>query len=297
VGAVATVDGSEPITLAAGIGLTEGPLWTSDGRLIVVSVSRGLVFEVDLDGAGARAIADVGGAPSGLAEDGDGAVWIAQGGSHLRRDPDRDVLPSVQLLAGDRATSVVSDGLHAPNDLVVGPDGHLWFTDPRGPALHGEPQPGRVWALERAGAEPEVAVDGILYPNGIAFGAHPRVLYVAETATRRVLRYPCEDGALGDPEPLVELADGHPDGLALDAAGHLLIAATTAGAVVVVDPGGREVERIDTGPGSMPTNLCFGGPDLSTLFVTVAKGGRVLAYRRDVGGLPLPPFATSQHKC
>jgi gluconolactonase len=78
--------------------------------------------------------------------------------------------------------------------------------------------------------------------------------------------------------------------LALDAAGHLLIAATTAGAVAVVDPGGREVERIDTGPGSMPTNLCFGGPDLSTLFVTVAKGGRVLAYRRDVGGLPLPPF-------
>jgi gluconolactonase len=280
--------------LASRLGLTEGPLWTTDGRLLVVSVSRGLVFEIDLAGGASRALVDVGGAPSGLAQDSEGRIWVAQGGSHLRRAPDREVSPAIQLLAGGRARVAASAGLHAPNDLVAGPDGRLWFTDPRGPALHGEPEPGRVWRLDRDGDAPELAADGVLFPNGIAFAPDPAVLYVAETATRRVLRYRCTDGELDDPDVLAELADGHPDGLAIDAAGNVLVAATTAGAVVVLDPDGVEIERIDTGAGSMPTNLCFGGNALATLFITLAKGGRVIALPRATPGLPLPPFRAAE---
>jgi gluconolactonase len=283
----------EAITLASGIGLTEGPLWTSDGRLLVVSVSRGLVFEVDTTHGGARSIADVGGAPSGLAEDARGAIWIAQGGSHLRREPDRWVAPAIQVLDSGGASLAARDGLHAPNDLVVGPDGDIWFTDPVGAPLHGTPEHGRIWTLADDGSPPTLAAGGALYPNGLAFDADGDVLYVAETATRRVLAYPHHGGALGDPQLFVELHDGHPDGLAVDVAGNVVIAAPTASAVVVVDPSGTEVERLDTGAGSMPTNVCFGGPGLATLFVTVAKGGRVLAFERDVGGLPLPPFRTT----
>jgi gluconolactonase len=282
----------EPITLASGIGLTEGPLWTSDGRLLVVSVSRGLVFEVDTASGDAHAIADVGGAPSGLAEDAHGAIWIAQGGSHLRRDHDRWVAPGIQVLDGDGASRAAQDGLHAPNDLVVGPDGRVWFTDPVGAPLHGTPEQGQIWTLEDGGSQPALAARGALYPNGLAFDGDGGILYVAETATRRVLAYPCDGSALGDPDAVVELRDGHPDGLAVDVAGNLLVAAPTAGAVIVVDPAGTEVERLDTGAGSMPTNVCFGGPGLATLFVTVAKGGRVLAFEREVSGLPLPPFRT-----
>jgi gluconolactonase len=284
-------DGGRPVrTLAAGLGLTEGPLWTRDGRLLVVSISRGTVFEIDLGGGGARALADVGGAPSGLAEDADGAIWIAQGGSHLRRDPDREVPPAVQRLDGAHAQLVATAQLAAPNDLVVGPAGLLWFTDPHGAALHGTPEPGRIWTLDRRDGALRLAAEGALYPNGLAFAPDPAVLYVAETATRRLLRYPCADGVLGASEVLAELSDGHPDGLAVDAAGNLVVAATTAGAVIVLDPDGVELERIETGTGSVPTNVCYGGPELATLFVTVAKGGRVLAVPRKVPGLPLPPF-------
>ena len=63
--------------LAAGVGFTEGPLWTRDGRLLVVAMSRGLVVEVDLGGGVVGAV-ETGGGPNGLAEGPDDAVWVAQ---------------------------------------------------------------------------------------------------------------------------------------------------------------------------------------------------------------------------
>ena len=268
----------QPRTLASGIGLTEGPLWTAAGELLVTSVSRGTLYAVALDGSGARAIADPGGAPSGLAQSADGTLWIAQGGSQLRRDPDREVPPGIQRL-GEELAFAARGAFAAPNDLAVGPDGRVWFTDPRGAALHGEPEPGRIWALDGTA---ELVAEGALYPNGLAFTDD--ALIVAETATRRLLRYPYDEGALGEPEPFAQLGDGHPDGLAIDAEGNVFVAATTAGAVLVLAPDGSPRERIETGPGSMPTNVCFGA---STLFVTVARGGRVLAFERDVHGRQL----------
>jgi gluconolactonase len=277
-------------TLASGLGLTEGPLWTSDGRLLVVSVSRGLVYEVDLDGARARPLVNLGGAPSGLAEDREGTFWVAQGGSQLRRDDAAPVPPSIQHVTGASVASAAHTGLTAPNDCVVGQDGVLWFTDPAGSPLHGTPEPGRVWTLGPGGAL-SLKADGVLYPNGIAFSPDLAALYVAETATRRVLRFPLHGSALGPVQTVIELSDGHPDGLAVDADGNIIIAATTAGAVVLAAPDGTEIDRITIGPGSMPTNVCFGGDDLATLFVTVAKGGRVLAVPRKVPGLALPAFS------
>src|SRR4051794_28985140 len=265
-----------PTMLASGLGLTEGPLWSDAGELLVTSVSRGVIYAVALDGSGARAIAHPGGAPSGLARSADGTVWIAQGGSQLRRAPDREVPPSIQRLGESEA---VRGGFAAPNDLPVGPDGRVWFTDPKGHALHGEPEPGRIWALDGTA---EVVAEGALYPNGLAFT--DAALLVAETATRRILRYPYADGAIGAPEPFAQLEDGHPDGLAIDAEGNVFVAATTAGAVIVLAPGGACRERIETGAGSLPTNVCFGG---TRLFVTVAKGGRVLAFEREVPGRQL----------
>lgn len=277
-------------TLASGLGLTEGPLWTSDGRLLVVSVSRGIVYEVDLDGAGAQPLVDLGGAPSGLAEDREGTLWVAQGGSQLRRDAAAPIPPGIQQVTGAAVAFAASTGLTAPNDCVVGRDGVLWFTDPAGSPLHGPPERGRVWTLDAAGVL-SLKADSVLYPNGIAFSPDLTALYVAETATRRVLRFPLHGGTLGPAQTVVELSDGHPDGLAVDADGNIFIAAPTADAVVIADPDGTEIDRITIGPGSMPTNTCFGGPDLATLFVTVAKGGRVLAVPSKVPGLALPAFS------
>jgi gluconolactonase len=60
--------------------------------------------------------------------------------------------------------------------------------------------------------------------------------------------------------------------------------------VQVFDRDGRCLERLDCGEGSMPTNCCFGGPEGRTLFVTDSRGERVLAFEREVAGLPLFPF-------
>ncbi|HEY6762951.1 MAG TPA: SMP-30/gluconolactonase/LRE family protein, partial [Baekduia sp.] len=124
--------------MAAGLGFTEGPLWTADGRLLVVSVSRGLIYAVPPEGGEGVVAAEPGGNPTGLCEDAAGTVWIAQGGGHAPTRSLRPTVPSLQAWGDGRVDDVAVDGLHAPNDCVVGPDGRVWFTDPRGSALDAE---------------------------------------------------------------------------------------------------------------------------------------------------------------
>lgn len=283
---------AEVRVLARDIGFTEGPVWTSDERLLVTSVSRGLVYGVSLDGGEAAPVLEPGGGPNGMAEDADGVLWIAQnGGTIVRSRSSRVVTPSIQRARDAEVEDVLTDGLDAPNDCVAAPDGRLWFTDPRGPAHAGEPESGRLWALDPRTGGAEVLQHGLRYPNGLAFGPDPADFYLAETATRRILRFRISGGGLSAPEVFATLPAGEPDGLAFDCDGRLHVAATTADAVMVLDPGGRCVEMLDLGGRCFPTNLCFGGPGLATLLVTAGKGGRVLAVERRTPGLSLPVAA------
>lgn len=257
-----------PRCLASGIGFTEGPLWTHDGRLLVTSVSRGLIYEVDVRAGGATAVCNPGGRPTGLAEDDRGEIWIAQ------MNPDR---PGIQKIARDVAIDVVGKDTDSPTDCTVGPDGKLWFTDPRGNAMGDDRQPGHVRTLDRTTLVVATVAGGTYFPNGIAFDRTGRWLYVAETATGRVLRGETASLRL---VPWFDLPRGRPDGLAVDRDGRVYIAATAAAAVLVASAAGELIEEIALGPGALPTNVCFGGPDLGTLFVTVPSGGRVLAVER-----------------
>jgi gluconolactonase len=285
-------EGSAGRVLADRLGFTEGPLWTSDHRLLVASVSRGLVYDVDLDGAGSRVVVEVGGGLSGLAEDAAGAIWIAQGGPGLRSSSSGvEVVPALQRWRrrqGGRVEDVVRGGLTAPNDCVVGPDGAVWFTDPAGPAMEGTPEPGRVMVWDPAAAEVRVAATDLWFPNGLAFSIDGVHLYVAETAARRVSRFRRDGHSLVEHHVLHDLATGRPDGLAVDAGGRVHVAATSASSVLVIDPAGCLIEAIGFDDGAMPTNVCFAGPGLTTLVVTAAKGGRVVAVPRPVPGAALP---------
>lgn len=271
--------------IACGLGFTEGPLWTGDSRLLVASVSRACIYEVDLTGGPPRLLAEAGGTPTGLAEDPEGRIWIAQGGREGRSQSARRPAPSIQCLDLGEVRDVAG-GFFGPNDCAVGPDGRLWFTDPRGPALEGDPLPGRVCALDRANGSVATVCDGILYPNGLAFSPLEAALYVAETFTGRILRLAL-DRPGAEPEVFATLSAGRPDGLAFDSEGRLHAAAYGAPHVEVFDRHGRGAELLPLGDDVTPTNLCFGGDDLRTLFVTVPKGGRVLALERSVAGLSL----------
>ncbi|WP_433502675.1 SMP-30/gluconolactonase/LRE family protein [Pseudonocardia halophobica] len=260
-------------TLAAGIGFTEGPLWTTDGRLLVVAMSRGLVVEIDLDG-GVLASIEVGGGPNGLAQGHSGAIWVAQNGAALR--PSRSARPTpagLQRLDTDQVVDVPVPGALAPNDLATGPDGRIWFTDPGLPGNTGD---GRLCAHDPVTGTTSVLLDGLAFPNGLAFGPEGDILYLAHTHDGVITQHRWTGDRLVPIGTPGVLAAGGPDGLALDADGRLYAAAPDAEAIFVFEPDGRPVGEIRFPEPTFPTNLCFAGPGLDVLVVTGAKGGRVL---------------------
>lgn len=279
---------STPQTVVSGIGFTEGPIWTRDERLLVVSMSRGLIYEINVANGRATAVAEPGGGPNGMVEDSQGAIWIAQnGGRHMESSSVRPAKPGVQRWMHGRVEDFTHDSFSAPNDCAVGPDGRLWFTDPVGEPFGGDDLPGRIWALDRKTGELDMVADGLSWPNGLAFSSHGTALYVAETRARRIVRYVMTgDGILG-PEEFATLDRGSPDGMAFDVEETLYVAVPDANCITVFDPAGGVKAHLDLDISGFPTNVCFGGTDLGTLFITAAKGGSVLAVQRDVPGLPV----------
>jgi len=131
----------EPRVVTTGVGLCEGPVWTQDGRLVVTSEDHGCLYEIGPGGP--RLLAETGGGANGIAEDSDGALYVAQNGGqigsdHLLRGPAE---PGIQRVYGNEV-SYLARGLEAPNDICFGPDGRLYFTDPRA-GEPGEPAAGK----------------------------------------------------------------------------------------------------------------------------------------------------------
>lgn len=276
---------AQPYVLAEGLGLTEGPVWTSRGELWVTSATRGKIYRVGLHGALHEEVAEPGGNPTGMCERPDGSVWIAQGGKHIRTRSTRKTQPSLQYVVDGEVHDEVTTGLDTPSDCVVGRDGLIWLTDPRGEALAADGPSGAVRTYDPDSGALVTKVADINYPNGLAFGADPSILYVAETRTGKVLRYRYDGADITPDGAFTRLSNGHPDGLAVDRAANVYVAGADSHSVHVFDADGVEQEQIPLGPGSFPTNVCFGDEDLRTLFVTAAAGGRVWAIPREIGGL------------
>jgi gluconolactonase len=279
---------ASPRVIAEGLGFTEGPVWTTDGRLLVTSISHGLIYEVGADET--RVLAETQGGPNGMTEGKDAALYVTQNSGlyAMKERSAKPASPGIQVIEGN-AVRYLAEGLDAPNDLCFGPDGRLYFTDPRGSVEVASRQPGRVFAMALDGA-PQLLAEGPAYANGIAFGPDASQLYVAETLGQRVLVYPVSGDGLGEPREFCRIDPGFPDGMCFDAEGRLYVAATMAEEVQVFDAQGRCVDRLPCGEGSMPTNCCFGGPEGRTLFVTDSRGERVLAFELEAAGLPLFPF-------
>ena len=262
--------------LAEGLGVTEGPIILPDGRIFIVSVTRGLIYEIYTNGNEPRIAATPGGGPNGLTVGPDAAVYVAQNGGVTTKPDSPRGLPGIQRweIGSSDVEYVLSEGCDSPNDLTFGPDGRLWFTDPPGSPWDDQPIPGSVKALNLKSGDVEVFTSGLAYPNGLQFSAEGS-LFVAETRTSNILRFQSPTTAGTGSDTFATVGVGHPDGLAFDGSSNLYVATSNGDAIVVLDGNGTELRRILVDGMQFITNVAFTDTAYERIVVTAAKKGRV----------------------
>jgi gluconolactonase len=278
--------------VARGLNVPEGPVCLPDGRLAFVEQRLGQVSV--LANGEVSCLARVGGAANAVTLGSD-ALYAAQNGGVVgawRSDDPRP--PGIQRVHLDGTVETVTNEvgghpLRAPNDLVFGPDGRLWFTDPAhgyDPVRRGHP--GALYALGLAGGERVLEV-GPVYCNGLAFDTDDALVWV-ESYERHV----CRLDEQGRRAVVCQLPEGHiPDGLAVAQDGRLFIATVTSNGITVLSPDGEVLDLLRLDDDALPTNCCFDGTEL---FVTdfhrdnetTRDDGRLWRVETDAVGMALP---------
>lgn len=168
---------------------------------------------------------------------------------------------------------------------------------------------GGLFRFDQKGSAVTQVLDNITIANGLGWSPDNRYFYHTDSATRTISRYAFDliTGTLSAPHIFVRVpdTDGYPDGLAVDSEGYIWGAHWDGWRVTRYTPEGK-VDRVIEMPVQRPTACCFGGPDLTTLYVTsarrdldaaaLAKGplaGAVFAVETGVKGLPEPAFVLS----
>lgn len=171
------------------------------------------------------------------------------------------------------------DRMNQPNDLAVTHDGSFYASDP-----NWKESTGQIWRIDRGG-KMSLAAEGLGTANGIDISPDGETLYVNESVQRKVWAFTIQtDGTLTDKRLLKEFPDFGFDGMRVDVKGNLYITRHGKGTVVKLSPKGEVLQEI-TLPGSKPSNLCFGGPDGRTVYVTEMENGQLVQFRVDEPGL------------
>ncbi len=225
-----------------------------------------------------------------------GGLLLAGREGLLLTDADLAVTGSLGHPDADRPENILNDGrVDAAGRFFVGSMNRML-----------ERASGRLFRVEADGRA-SVLADGIFIPNALAWSPDGRTLYFADSHEKTLYAYPFDPatGGIGERRVFADTRDepGVPDGSAVDADGFLWNARFDGGAVLRYDPEGRLERRIEL-PVTRPTACTFGGPGLSTLFVTTARfrlpperlaqepeAGSLLAVETDVTGLSEPLFA------
>jgi sugar lactone lactonase YvrE len=201
----------------------------------------------------------------------DGLMYVADYTGHnvLRVDP---VSKEITVFGHEAK-------LNQPNDLAVTADGVLYASDP-----DWKNQAGQIWKIDRKGLFTKVAAD-MGTTNGIDVSPNGKTLYVNESIQRKVWAFDIgTDGGLTNKKLIKEFPDFGFDGMRVDVEGNLYITRHGKGTVVKMTPKGEILQEIDV-LGSKPSNLCFGGPDGRTVYVTEMEKRRLVQFRVDKPGL------------
>ena len=291
--------------VATGLEFPEGPVCLPDGSVLVVEIKRGTLSRVHPDGT-VKVVADTGGGPNGAAIGPDGAVyvcnnggfeWIDAGGLTLPGNQPADYsggsIQRVDLETGRVETLYSECGgnpLRGPNDLVFDSQGGFWFSD-HGKMRERDRDRGGLYYALPDGSRVVEAVFPLDSPNGVGLSPDEQRLYVAETHTGRVFAW--DLAAPGEIASSLrgELVAGLPghqllDSLAIDADGNVCVATIVNGGITVISPDGSKIEHVAM-PDPLTTNICFGGDDLRTAYITLSATGKLVATDWKTPGLAL----------
>ncbi|MEK6237357.1 MAG: SMP-30/gluconolactonase/LRE family protein [Planctomycetales bacterium] len=262
-------DGAKVKKLAGGMKFTEGPVWLPKEKKLVFSdiPNSKLMQWSEADGLSVYR----------ESEQANGNILDSQGRIISCQHKARNVI----RIEADGGVTVLADKFdgkrfNSPNDAAIRSDGTLWFTDPPWGLTGPHEIPGHwVYKVDLETGKVEAVLKNLAMPNGIVFSPDESRVYVADTGGHK--RHPdpkfhktppsiqCfaigKDGALG--RKLFQI-DAGSDGMAVDVKGNLY--STHKGKVHVHDADGRKLQQIDVPEG--PANVCFGGDDFKTLFIT-----------------------------
>ncbi|OWK34685.1 SMP-30/gluconolactonase/LRE family protein [Fimbriiglobus ruber] len=256
--------GAKVEKLAGEFAFTEGPSADAAGNVYFTDQPNDRILIWSTDGK-LSTFMEPCGRSNGLCFDKDGYLWACA--------DDKNELWKIDVKTKEK-TVIVKDYqgklLNGPNDIWVRPDGGAYFTDPfykrpywkRG----AEEQDKRgVYYVSPEGKLSRVDGDYGM-PNGIVGTADGKTLYVADIGRNKTFAYDIQpDGTLANRRLFCELGS---DGMTLDTEGNVYL---TGKGVIVFDKTGKKIEQIPV-PEGWTANVCFGGKDMQTLFITAGKG-------------------------
>ncbi|HRA47067.1 MAG TPA: SMP-30/gluconolactonase/LRE family protein [Thermomicrobiales bacterium] len=272
---------AEPKLLLTGFDSPEGPAFDHDGNLFFVNWLTHQIMKLTPTGELSK-FYNTGGIPAGLAFHPDGSLWVADEG---------DAIHGLLRITPDGVGEIVCNTYHGQplngaNDLVFDRNGTVYFSDPWGSS-----ETNRIGGFYRrfANGDLEQIDSGLAFPNGVAIDHDGHWVYLAETYTNLILRYPIgTDGAIGAREDFARLeAPFGPDGMAFDAAGILHVAHYGAGRIERIDTDGTLLDPITIPGAGGTTNCAFGGPDLRTLVITDVTSASLFTVAVDTPGQAL----------
>lgn len=261
--------GAKVELLAGGFMFTEGPACDAEGNVYFTDIPNERIHKWSVDGK-LTTFRENSGKANGLYFDREGNLLACEGGN--RR---------LTSISPGGKVSVLADGfqgkkLNSPNDLWVDPKGGVYFSDPRYGQEDGLEQDGfQVYYLPPNRKELVRVIGDLVKPNGVLGAADGKTLYVADAGGGKTYAYRIQpDGSLTDRKLAAPVGA---DGMTLDERGNLYLARNV---VHVYSPEGKAITTIEVP--EPPANVCFGGKDRKTLFITARKG--LYAVRMNVRG-------------
>lgn len=251
----------------------EGPQCDRDGNVYAVNFAKQQTIGKVTPAGKGEIFLDLPGKSTG-----NGIVFDSQGRMCIADYVEHNVL-RVDMSTKKVSVFAHHDEMSQPNDLAIASNDTMYASDPAW-----DKGTGQIWMISTAGKVTRVAKD-MGTTNGIEVSPDGKTLYVNESVQRDVWAFDIQaSGELANKRLLKKFEDHGFDGMRCDVDGNLYITRYGKGTVAIVSPKGELLKEIDV-LGKQPSNLCFGGPDGRTIYVTEVEHTRLVQFRVEKPGL------------